>query len=123
VATGLRKLVETVTGPLDQKRRYRQYKARIDRLPASHRAAAEALLRYSNYFGAATAEGGLSMLGDLVDLFEQAAANGTPVREIVGEDPVEFAEEFLRNYAKDAWINRERKRLTEAITRAEKESP
>ncbi len=122
MATGLMKLVERVTGSLDQKKRYRQDKARIGRLPASYRTAAEALLRYSNYyFGAATAEGYLSILGDVADLFEQAAANGTPVREIVGADPVEFAEDFLRNYSKDSWINRERKRLTEAIARAEEE--
>ena len=31
---------------------------------------------------------------DFVDLWEHAAADGTPVREIVGEDPVEFAEAF-----------------------------
>ena len=37
----------------------------------------------------------LSMLEDLADLFEQSAANGTPIREIVGDDPVEFAEAFL----------------------------
>ena len=35
---------------------------------------------------------------DLADLFEQSAADGTPIREIVGEDPVEFAEAFLPNY-------------------------
>ena len=35
-----------------------------------------------------------SMLEDLADLFEQAAADGTPIREIVGEDPVEFVEAF-----------------------------
>ncbi len=123
MATGVRKLVETVTGPLDQKRRYWQYKARIDKLPANYRTAADALLRYSYYFGGGTAEGGLSMLGDLVDLFEQSAAHGTSIREIVGEDPVEFAEEFLRNYSKESWISRERKRLTEAIARAEEEGP
>jgi DNA-binding ferritin-like protein (Dps family) len=38
------------------------------------------------------------MLEDLADLFEQAAANGIPIRGIVGQDPVEFAEAFLRNY-------------------------
>ena len=48
----------------------------------------------------------MSMLEDLADLFEQSAANGTPIRAIVGEDPVEFAETFLRNYAEghDAWV-------------------
>ena len=62
------------------------------------------------------------MLEDLADLFEQSAANGTPIREVVGEDPVEFAEAFLRNYPEGQWIVRERKRLTSAIERAEEES-
>ena len=38
----------------------------------------------------------MSMLGDLADLFEQAAADRTPIRAVVGEDPVRFAETFFR---------------------------
>jgi DNA-binding ferritin-like protein (Dps family) len=60
----------------------------------------------------------LSMLDDLADLFEQGAAAGTPVPEIVGEDPVEVAEAFLRNYPAGQRITRERERLTRAIERA-----
>ena len=60
----------------------------------------------------------LSMLDDLADLFEQGAADGTPIREIVGEDPVEFAEAFLRNYPAGQWITGERERLTRSIERA-----
>ena len=36
---------------------------------------------------------------------------------IVGDDPVEFAETFLANYSEGQWINKERKRLTDAIDR------
>ena len=106
---------------IEQKRRYRQYKARVEQLPQSYRAAIEALQRFSYYFGHGTSEGGLTMLEDLADLFEQGAASGTPVREIVGDDPVEFAEEFLKNYPQGQWIVRERDRLTSAIDRATQE--
>ena len=58
------------------------------------------------------------MFEDLVDLFEQSAANETPIREIVGEDPVEFLEAFVRNYPDGNWRIRERKRLNDAISRA-----
>lgn len=58
------------------------------------------------------------MLEDLADLFEQGAASGTPIREIVGEDAVEFAEAFLRNNPQGQWTSRERERLTSAIERA-----
>ena len=65
----------------------------------------------------------LSMLEDLADLFEQSVANGTPIRAIVGDDPVEFAEAFLQNYSEGQWINRERERLTNAIDRVEGDGP
>jgi DNA-binding ferritin-like protein (Dps family) len=107
-----------VTGWIAQKRRYRQYKARTRQLPANYREAIEALERYLTYFGAiAKGEVLLSMLEDLLDLFEQSAANRTPIRAIVGADPVEFAEEFVRNYSEGQWINRERERLISAIDR------
>ena len=108
-------------GWIKQKKRYRQYKARVEQLPAGYRTAVDAVQRYSYYFGHGTTEGGLTMLEDLADLFEQGAASGTSVREIVGDDPVEFAEAFIRNYPQGQWIVRERDRLTSAIERAEKE--
>jgi DNA-binding ferritin-like protein (Dps family) len=104
-------------GWIEQKKRYRRYKARTERLPASYHAAIDALQRYSYYFGFGTTEGGLSMLEDLAELFEQSAASGTPVREIVGDDPVEFADAFLANYPQGQWITRERERLISAIDR------
>ena len=101
---------------LDEKRRYRQYKARIERLPEDYRAAVAALERYTTYLGGIGDSASiLAMTDDLATLFEQAAADGTPVREIVGDDPVEFAEAFLANYPKGQWITRERDRLTDAI--------
>ena len=110
---------EQVTGSLEQKKRYRQYKARTKQLPANYRTAIDALDRYLMYFGSITRGDTLvSMLEDLADLFEQSAADGTPIREIVGEDPVEFAETFLQNYSEGQWINKERERLTKAIDRA-----
>jgi DNA-binding ferritin-like protein (Dps family) len=111
--------IEQVTGSLEQKKRYRQYKARTKQLPANYRTAVDALERYLMYFGSITrGETLVSMLEDLADLFEQSAANGTPIREIVGQDPVEFAETFLQNYSEGQWINKERERLTSAIDRA-----
>ncbi|MCX2748853.1 DUF1048 domain-containing protein [Arthrobacter sp. MI7-26] len=111
--------IEQLTGSLEQKKQYRQYKTRVEQLPADYRAAATALERYLMYFGAITKGDVLvSMLGDLADLFEQSAADGTPIREIVGNDPVEFAETFMRNYTGGQWINKERERLTKAIDAA-----
>jgi DNA-binding ferritin-like protein (Dps family) len=105
-------------GWIEQKRRYRQYQERTERLPANYHTAIAALERYMQFFGPGKGDSLLAMLEDLLDLFEQSAANGTPIREIVGEDPVEFAEAFLRNYPEGQWISRERERLTSAVERA-----
>jgi DNA-binding ferritin-like protein (Dps family) len=60
------------------------------------------------------------MFGDFADLWERAAADGTSVRVIVGEDPLEFADTFVQAYTGTHWIDRERARLTKAIEDAER---
>ena len=110
--------IEQVTGSFQQKKQYREYKARTKQLPEHYHTAIDALERYLTYYGAITRGDTLvSMLNDLADLFEQSATSGIPIRTIVGDDPVEFAETFLRNYSEGQWINKERKRLTDAIDR------
>ena len=116
--------IETVTGSLEQKRRYKQYKARIDALPEPYGTAAKALQRYFMYYAGYTdGETGVAMMGDAVDLWERAAADGTPVRDIVGEDPVEFAETFAQAYSGTRWIDKERARLVASIEDAERGEP
>jgi DNA-binding ferritin-like protein (Dps family) len=106
---------------IGDKRRWREYKARTRQLPENYRTAIDALERYLMYFGPADGDSAASMFEDLADLFEQSAANGTPIREVVGEDPVEFADAFVQNYSKGGWVSRERERLVNAIARAEGE--
>jgi DNA-binding ferritin-like protein (Dps family) len=112
------KWIEAVTGSLEDKKQYKRHKARIKQLPENYRTAVEALERYYMYFGG-IADGRVlvTMLEDLADLFEQAAADGTPIRAIVGDDPVEFSETFIANYSEGQWINKERTRLIDAINR------
>ena len=115
-------LIEKLIGDLGDKRRWRQHRARVKALPAPYRTTVEARERYLMYAaGIAGGELWLTMLDDLGDLFEAAAADGTPVRAIVGADPVEFAEAFVRNYSGAQWFDKERRRLVEAVDRAEQE--
>jgi DNA-binding ferritin-like protein (Dps family) len=60
------------------------------------------------------------MFGDFADLWERAAADGTPVRAIVGDDPVEFADTFVQAYSGKQCIDKERDRLTKANEAAER---
>ncbi|MDO8307381.1 MAG: DUF1048 domain-containing protein [Actinomycetota bacterium] len=108
---------------IGDKRRWREYKARVKQLPENYRTAVVGIERYLMYFGPVDGDNAASLFEDLADLFERAAADGTPIRQIVGEDPVEFAEALVQNYEKGGYITRERSRLNEAIARAEEMGP
>jgi DNA-binding ferritin-like protein (Dps family) len=109
------RLISKVIGP---KRRWWAYQARVRELPPNYRAAVDALERYLMLFGRGDGAGWAEMLDHLAILFEQSAANGTPIREIVGDDPAEFVETFVQNYPEGQWITRERERLRNAMARA-----
>jgi DNA-binding ferritin-like protein (Dps family) len=113
------KWIEALTGSLEQKKQYKQDKARIGALPEPYATAAKAMHRYFMYYGGITdGDTLITMFGDLADLWERAAIDGTPVRDIVGDDPVEFAETFASAYSGTKWIDKERKRLTDDINAA-----
>ena len=103
---------------IGEKGKWREYKARMRQLPPSYRTAVEAIERYLMYVGGGDGTGWASMYEDLIELFEQSAASGTSVRDIVGDDPVEFVEAFVRNYPEGQWRIREQRRLISAIERA-----
>ena len=116
------KWLETLTGSLEQKKQYKQDKSRIDSLPEPYSSAAKEMHRYLMYAGGITdADTLTAMFGDLADLWERAALDGTPMREIVGDDPVDFAETFAQAYAGKQWIDKERTRLNKAVEDAQRE--
>ncbi|WP_405834220.1 DUF1048 domain-containing protein [Streptomyces sp. NBC_00105] len=109
-------ILAKVIGP---KKRWRAYKARVKELPGNYRTAVEAIERYLMHFVPTDADSNASMFDDLADLFEQAVADDTPIRDIVGDDPVEFADTFAQNYSDGGYVPaRARKQLTEDIDRA-----
>ena len=78
-----------------------QYKARVRQLPPNYRTAVDAMERYLMHFGPVDGDSAASLFEDLSPTCSsRAAADGTPIREIVGEDPVEFVDALVRNYSK-----------------------
>lgn len=114
------KWIELITGSLDEKKAYKSAQARIDALPQPHRAAAKAVQRY--IMQTCAPEDGpnlVRLMGDFADLWEGAVADGSSVRDVVGEDPVDFAEVFAATYTGKRWIDKERNRLLASIDEAE----
>jgi DNA-binding ferritin-like protein (Dps family) len=112
-------ITDFISKVIGDKTQWRHYKARSKQLPPNYRTALDGLERYLMYLGGC--EDGTAIFADLLDLFEQGAASRTPIRQIVGADPVEFIETFVRNYPKGEWVDRERERLTNAVQRAVQE--
>lgn len=112
-------VLDKIIGDLAHKRQYREYKARQRALPEPYRATAIALDRYLMHLGA-TEDGGtlVRMLDDLITLLEQGAADATPLRQLLGDDPVDFIETFLENYSRGSWIVKERNRLRRSVAEA-----
>ena len=107
--------IETLSGSLKQKEQYKQAKARIDSLPGPYKTVANAMHRYFMYYGEITDGDTLAALfSGLADLWEQAAAEETPISEIAGSDPVDFAETFAQAYGGKLWIDKERQRLIDS---------
>lgn len=115
---GISELASKLIG---DKRRWRAYKVRVEGLPSAYRIAVEGIERYLMYTGPSDGDNLTKMLEDLADLFEENAVAGATIREIVGDDPVEFAEEFKRNYGLGSWLDNEQQRLAAAIASAERE--
>ena len=104
-----------VTRMIEEKRRFKRYKERTAQLPANYRTAVDGFERYLMVFAPSKGADLQAMFDDLADLFEESAANGTRIRDIVGDDPVEFIEAFRRNYPVGQWIVKENERLVRAI--------
>lgn len=111
---------EKITGPLEDKKRWRAYKKRVQQLPTGYRTATEGVERYLMYTGPdGDSDQLLQMFDDLADLFERAALDETSIADVVGDDPVEFVETFKANYGFSSWLGKEQRRLIETIKNAE----
>lgn len=116
--------IEKITGSLEQKKQYKRDRARIEALPEPYATVAKAFQRYFMYYGGIVdPDTMITMQTDFADLWEAAAADGTPVRVVVGDDPVEFAEAFVQAYRGKHWIDKERTRLLAAVRGAEQGEP
>jgi DNA-binding ferritin-like protein (Dps family) len=112
---GISDLTAKVIG---DKKRWRQYKARTRALPEDYRTAVEGIERYLMYFGAVDGDNAASIFEDVADIFERAAADGTPIRDVVGDDPAAFVDALVDNYEKGGYVARERERLNRTIAAA-----
>lgn len=92
-----------------QKRQYRAYKRRVATLPAPFEQALTALEKYLwNWAGS---DEMYTVLDNVLEMFESAAADGLTVNQVVGPDIAVFADNLLAEFPQATWVNKQRQKL------------
>ncbi|WP_300558245.1 DUF1048 domain-containing protein [Companilactobacillus sp.] len=110
-------LFKTVNNTIQDKRRYRKFMNDIQLLPVPYAKALTAIQKYIWNF--AQTGGIMDGLESTLQIFKECAADQVPINQILGNDPVEFAESIMAESADELWINKYRNRLRIQIKEAE----
>ncbi len=82
---------------IESKREYKRQMARVETLPKDYQYVFKKIQNHMWMFAAGSGYDMLKIHYDLIELFEEGAANGQHVLEITGEDVATFCEDLLRN--------------------------
>ncbi|HRK40815.1 MAG TPA: DUF1048 domain-containing protein, partial [Candidatus Saccharibacteria bacterium] len=104
------KIIDTIIGDLAEKKRYRENEKRAKALPGEYR---EAYKKIQGYLFSTSGVLTIDPFITLVDMLEEAAAEGKPVLELTGPDVAAFADELVRG--EESWQDHQRKKLNEKM--------
>jgi DNA-binding ferritin-like protein (Dps family) len=108
---------------MEEKRAYKQMMKRVDALPKEYRFAFHKIQHYMFTVGPVGGDmkifTDLTMFTNLVDLFEESAAEGRQVLVVIGSDVGKFCDEFMRAFVGNTETLREKlnKEVTEKLSR------
>ncbi|MCH5462750.1 DUF1048 domain-containing protein [Lactobacillus sp. LC28-10] len=99
------------------KKRYKQFKADVQALPEAYAQTLTALQTYIWNFAKSGAM--MDVLEEILHMFQESAAENVPVQQVIGDDPVEFAENIMTQYPEELWLIKYRTRLRQQVKKAE----
>ena len=101
----MNKIINAIVGDLNEKKRYRNAEKRAMALPKEY---SEAYKRIKEYLWNASGVMTIDPLVAVVDLLEEAAANGRSVTDVTGPDVAAFVDELAKGEKtyKDAYRDR-----------------
>jgi DNA-binding ferritin-like protein (Dps family) len=82
-----------------EKRQYKRQMARLEALPADYRYVFKKIQTHMWQFATGSGYDMMHVHYDLIDLFEESAAEGKSVLEVTGDDVAGFVDELLRHVA------------------------
>lgn len=102
---------------IKSKREYKQQMKRVKALPEDYQYVYKQIQNHMWQFVSGSGYDMLEVQCDLIDLFEEGAANAKKVLEITGEDVASFVEELMKNtrtYTQD-WGNKLNKKINHKL--------
>jgi DNA-binding ferritin-like protein (Dps family) len=111
----MKNILDTIIGDMGEKKAYRQNEKRAKALPAEYAAAYKEIKNYLFH-----TSGILTMepLGALVDMLEEAAAEGKHVVDITGSNVAAFADELVRG--ESSYFDKQRQKLNRSFKKKDK---
>lgn len=107
---------EKIIGSIDDKKEWRELEVRGKALPSEYKKAYNAIKKYmSTSSGISDWKDNSRILGGILDLFEEGAAEGKKVTDLTGVDVASFCDELVKD-AK-TWQDKYRKKLNDTIGR------
>lgn len=106
------KIINTIIGDLGEKKRYRENEKRAKALPDEY---AEAYKKIKQYLWSTSGILTIEPLISLVDLLEEAAANGRSVVDITGPDVAAFADDLVKG--ESSYKDQQRDKLNKNFTK------
>lgn len=102
---------------IGDKKRYKQFKQDVNELPKPY---AQTLTALQNYIWNFAKNGAMmDVLEEILHMFQESAAEKAPVKQLIGDDPVAFAENIMAQYPDELWLVKYRTRLREQVKKAE----
>ncbi|MFC6259725.1 DUF1048 domain-containing protein [Levilactobacillus fujinensis] len=92
-----------------EKRDYREFKRRVAALPAPYEQAMTSLEKY--LWNLASGDAMYTVLKNILDMFESAAADSVSVEQVVGNDLGAFADNLLEEFPEATWVNQQKEKL------------
>lgn len=111
------KIINAIIGDLDEKRKYRQNEKRAKALPTEYK---EAYKEIRGYIWSTSGILTIEPLISLVDMLEEAAANGRHVTDITGPDVAAFADELVRG--ESSYKDQQRDKLNKNMSKKNKDA-
>lgn len=111
----MKKLMKYLAGDVEEKRAWRRAMKRVATLPDDYRFVYEKIVAYIWSFAGGTGMDMLKTQYDLIELFEEGAAQGKNVLDVTGTDVASFCDELIRENR--LWTDGPRRRLNRKINR------